>query len=234
MSGMRAAAVIPAGGAGKRMAGVGGTRKQYLELGGEPILLRSLRVFLDHPSFYWVVVALPAEDMASPPLFMPEGVTVVAGGSTRGDSVRFGLDAVPASAGVVVVHDAARPLVTRDMVDRVLEAVGPETGAIAAVPESDTLKRVAGDGGIVETVARHGLWRAQTPQAFPRDMLVDAYRRAREENITGTDEASLVERYGGRVLVVEGSHANLKLTTPEDLRIAERLLGMDPATAGSG
>lgn len=219
---MRAAVVIPAGGSGKRMGS--GVRKQYLELGGEPMLLHSIRLFLEHPDFHWVIVALPLEDASSPPLFLPEGVTVVAGGAERGDSVRFGLEAVPASAEVVLVHDAARPLVGREVVDRVLAAAADGVGAIAAVAVTDTLKRVAEDGTITETVPREGLWRAQTPQGFPRDMLVSAYARAREEGLSGTDEAALVERYGGRVVVVEGSSRNIKVTNPADLDLAERLL----------
>lgn len=218
----RAAAVIPAGGAGRRM---GGVRKQYMELGGTPVLLHALRPFLEHPDVHWVVVALPAEDMASPPLFLPEGVRVVAGGAERGDSVRLALEAVPASADIVLIHDAARPLLERDVVDRAIEAAAGGVGAVAAVPVSDTLKQVDADGFVRATVERAGLWRAQTPQAFPRRMIVDAYARAKADGVAVTDDAALVEHYGGRVKVVHGSARNLKVTTPEDLRIAGRLLG---------
>lgn len=222
MSRPRAAAVIPAGGAGRRM---GGVRKQYLELGGEPILLHAVRAFLDHPAVGWVIVALPAEDIGSRPGFLPERVTVVAGGAERGDSVRLALDAVPEAADVVLIHDAARPLVSRDVIDRTIAAAADGVGAIAAIPLSDTLKRVGEGVAIEATVERAGLWRAQTPQAFPRGMIVDAYARAAAEGVTATDDAALVERFGGRVIVVEGSGRNLKVTTPEDLRLAELLLG---------
>lgn len=218
----RAAAVIPAGGAGLRM---GGVRKQYLELEGQPILLHAVRAFMEHPAVRWVVVALPAEDMARPPLFLPEGVTVVAGGAERGDSVRLALEAVPASAEVVLIHDAARPLVPRAVIDRALAAATAGVGAVAAIPVSDTLKRAAADGTVEATVERAGLWRAQTPQAFPRGMIVEAYARAAREGVVATDDAALVERYGGRVVLVEGSPRNLKVTTPEDLRLAALLLG---------
>lgn len=221
----RAAVVVPAGGEGHRM-GSHGPRKQYLELAGEPILLRSLRVFLEHPAFQWIVVALPADDMASPPLFLPQGVTVVAGGATRGDSVRFGLDAVPESAEIILVHDAARPLVTRQTVDRVLAVAATGVGAVAAVPVADTLKRVDGAHRVLETVDRASLWQAQTPQGFPRRMVVDAYRRAAEEVVTATDDAALVERYGGQVVVVAGDPRNLKVTRPQDLELAETFLAM--------
>lgn len=223
MSGPRAAAVIPAGGSGRRM---GGVRKQYLELAGQPILLHAVRAFLEHPAVSWVIVALPADDVASPPSFLPEGVTVVAGGAERGESVRLALDAVPRSAEVVLIHDAARPLVTRDVIDRALAAAAGGAGAVAAIPVSDTLKRVGEGSAIQATVERAGLWRAQTPQAFPRGMIVDAYARAAAEGLTATDDAALVERFGGRVVVVEGSARNLKVTTREDLRLAELLLGV--------
>jgi 2-C-methyl-D-erythritol 4-phosphate cytidylyltransferase len=221
-AGPRAAAVIPAGGAGRRM---GGVRKQYMELAGSPVLLHALRPFLDHPAVDTVVVALPAEDVADPPLFLPTGVTVVAGGAERGDSVRLALEAVPESADIVLIHDAARPLLTRDLLDRTIEAAATGIGAVAAVPLPDTLKQVDGDGFVRGTVDRTGLWLAQTPQAFPRRMIVDAYARAQADDVVATDDAALVERYGGRVVVVHGSARNLKVTTPEDLRIAELFMG---------
>lgn len=224
---VRAAVVIPAGGAGRRM---GEVRKQYLELAGEPILLHAVRPFLRHPEVRWVVVALPAEDVSDPPPFLPEGVMVVAGGAERGDSVRLALEAVPESADVVLIHDAARPLVTVEIIDRALRAAAAGLGAVAALPVADTLKRLAADGTTIEaTVERAGLWRAQTPQAFPRTMIVAAYARAAAEGVRGTDDAALVERYGGRVVVVEGSARNLKVTEPEDLRLAELLLAREPA-----
>jgi 2-C-methyl-D-erythritol 4-phosphate cytidylyltransferase len=219
---VRAAAVVPAGGGGQRMGG--DVRKQYLELAGEPIVMRSLRLFLDHPAFHWVIVALPAEDMAAPPLFLPEGVIVVAGGATRGESVRFGLDAVPQAAEVVLIHDAARPLVTRDLVDRVLDAAATGVGVVPAVPVADTIKRVDGDGGVVETVDRSSLRAAQTPQGFPRRMIVDAYHHAAERGLVATDDAAVVESVGGRVIIVEGDPRNLKITTPPDLDLAETIL----------
>lgn len=220
---MRAAAVVLAGGAGVRM-GDGRPRKQYLELDGEPILLRAIRPMLAHPEIEWVVVALPAEDVGRPPFPMPAGVLVVAGGAERGDSVRRALDAVPSEAEVVVIHDGARPLVSAAVVERTLRAVVPGTGAVAAIPVTDTVKRASPDGVIRHTVDRRDLWRAQTPQAFPRELIVAAYRRAREEGVAATDDAALVERYGGRVVVVEGAASNIKVTLPDDLTLAALLL----------
>lgn len=204
--------------------GVGSRRKQYVELAGEPIVVRAMRPFLSHPEVDWVVVALPSEDLADPPFPLPAGVIVVEGGAERGDSVRNGLEAVPEAADVVLIHDAARPLLPRAVLDRVLHAVTAGTGAIAAVPVSDTLKRV-GDGGVITgTLDRAGLWRAQTPQGFPRGMILEAYLRAAAEGVAATDDAALVERYGGRVIVVDGDLRNLKITRPEDLGRALELL----------
>lgn len=224
--------VIAAGGAGRRM---GGVRKQYLELLGEPVLVHSLRPFLAHPSIGWAVVAIPAEDLEDPPEWLTgldPRITLVAGGAERGDSVRRALEAVPEEADVVLVHDAARPLVDRAIIDRVLEAAFNGVGAVAAVPLADTLKEVDAEGRITATPDRGRFWRAQTPQGFPRGLLLDAARRAAEEGVEATDDAALVEHYGGEVIVVEGSAENLKVTTPVDLVVAESILRSRSESAG--
>lgn len=138
--------------------------------------------------------------------------------------MRRALGAVPDEADVVLIHDGARPLLTLEVVERTLRAVTPASGVIAAIPVADTLKRVAPDGVIAGTVDRRELWRAQTPQAFPRSMIQDAYTRAEEEGAGATDDAALVERYGGRIVVVEGDVRNIKVTRPEDLTLAGLLL----------
>ncbi|HEX7119463.1 MAG TPA: 2-C-methyl-D-erythritol 4-phosphate cytidylyltransferase [Longimicrobiales bacterium] len=216
--------VIAAGGAGRRM---GGVRKQYAELLGEPVLLHSLRPFLAHPSVVCAVVALPAEDAADPPDWLSgldERIVLVAGGAERGESVHRGLEAVPESVDVVLVHDAARPLVSRAVIDRALAAAAGGVGAVVGVPVTDTLKEVDAEERIVGTPDRSTLRAAQTPQAFPRAMLLDAYRRAAREGVAATDDAALVERYGGTVVVVEGAPENIKVTRPIDLVIAEALM----------
>lgn len=233
---IRAALVVPAGGAGRRL---GGVRKQYLELCGEPVLVHALRPFLAHAAFEWVVVALPAEDAADPPTWLTgldPRITVVPGGAERCDSVRNAVAAVPAAADVIVVHDAARPLVTRSVIDRVLGVAADGVGAVVAIPMADTIKSVDPDGFIERTVDRSRLWRAQTPQAFPREMLVAAYARPDPCGPGATDEAALVESAGGVVRVVEGSAENLKITGPADLAIAEFLLArrMEGAASGPG
>jgi 2-C-methyl-D-erythritol 4-phosphate cytidylyltransferase len=219
----RAAAVIVAGGAGTRFGGP--VRKQYLAVGGEPVLLRAIRPFLHHPRITDVVVVLPPDDVADPPAWLADlPVRIVAGGAERGDSVRNGLLATSDSAAQVLIHDGARPFVSLDIIDRVLDACA-EGGAIAAVPATDTIQQVDASGTIERTLDRSTLWQAQTPQGFPRGRIIDAYRRAEAEGITGTDDAGLYARYVGPVRVVMGSYDNLKVTRPDDLPIAEAIAG---------
>ncbi|HEX2188021.1 MAG TPA: 2-C-methyl-D-erythritol 4-phosphate cytidylyltransferase [Longimicrobiaceae bacterium] len=217
----RAAAVVVAGGSGRRMGG--GVRKQYLEVGGEPILLRAVRAFLRHPGIGAVVVVLPPDDAARPPAWLAEaGVVVVGGGAERGDSVWNGLLATPEEAETVLVHDGARPFVGAEVIDRVLE--GARAGAVlAALPVTDTLKEVREDGTVAATPDRARFWQAQTPQGFPRAVILEAHRRARAEGVRATDDAALCERYGIPVRVVEGAAENLKVTRPADLLVAEAL-----------
>lgn len=217
----RAAAVVVAGGSGRRLGAA--VPKQYLELLGEPILLRSVRAFLAHPGIDWTVVVLPAADAEDPPAWLRRlEVRVVAGGAERGDSVWNGLQATPPEAELVLVHDGARPFVPAEVIDRVL-AGAAAGGAIAALPAADTLKEVGADGVIRATPERSRLWQAQTPQGFPRAVLLEAYRRAREAGYAGTDEASLCERLGVPVRVVPGSPLNLKITHAADLDLAAAL-----------
>jgi 2-C-methyl-D-erythritol 4-phosphate cytidylyltransferase len=216
------------------MGDAAGTRKQYLEIDGEPVLLRAVRPFLAHPEFAEVVVVLPAADLADPPrwlLGLP--VTRVAGGAERGDSVWNGLAALSSGVDTVLVHDGARPFVTPEVIDRVL-ARAPEGGAVAAVPATDTLKEVDRDGRVVATVDRARIWHAQTPQGFPLATLRAAYERARREGWRGTDDASLCERCGVPVVVVEGSRDNLKITTPADLPVARAIAARLRAGRGEG
>ncbi len=221
---VRAAVVIAAGGRGHRM---GGARKQYMELAGEPVLSRAIRPFLEVEGVEWVVVALPRDDAADPPSWLTAldpRVRTVAGGAERSDSVRAALEAVPGEAEVVLVHDAVRPLIEPAVIRAAIEAAATGVGAVVAVPVSDTIKVVDGERTIVDTPDRARLWKAQTPQAFPRSLLADAHARAADEGIGATDDAALVERCGGTVVVVPGDPSNLKITTPADLVLAEALL----------
>lgn len=212
--------MIVAGGAGLRFGGP--VRKQYLVVGGVPVLLRAIRPFLAHPRIAQVVVVLPAEDVLHAPTWLLDvAVRIVAGGAERGDSVANGLAAVE-DAEMVLIHDGARPFVDGGIIDRVLEGCAAG-GAIAAVPVTDTIKQVDAEGAIAGTPDRRTLWQAQTPQGFPLAGLRDAYREAVEEGVGATDDAALYERYVGPVRVVMGSYRNLKVTRPDDLPIAEAI-----------
>lgn len=220
----RIAVVIPAGGSGRRM---GGVSKPLLELAGKSLLQRSMQPFLDRADVHWVIVALPADMAAAPPhwLMGDRRIDVVAGGAERGDSVRNALSVVPMEADIVLVHDAARPLVSAAVIERCILAAAGGRSAIAAVPVTDTIKEVDEGGRVTATPDRRTLWAAQTPQAFPAEVLRNAHARAADDDISTTDDAALVARYGGEVIVVEGAPENLKVTTPADLAVAEAILG---------
>jgi 2-C-methyl-D-erythritol 4-phosphate cytidylyltransferase len=206
---------------------MGGMAKPFLELSGEKILMRALRPFLDHPRVREVVICLPSADAESPPEWLvgaDERIRVVAGGETRQDSVWAGLRALSPALDVAVVHDGARPLVDPVVVGRCIELAGSGVGAVAGVHAVDTIKEVDQDGHVVATPDRARLWHAQTPQAFPLDVITQAYRRASGENFPATDDAALVERMGCPVHMVESSGDNLKITRPDDLEMAELLL----------
>ena len=217
-------ALIVAAGRGQRLGGA--VPKQYLTLAGEPLLRRSVRAFAGHPEVEAVrVVIHPADraiyDQAVADLAL---LDPVAGGEARQDSVRNGLESFAAEPPHrVLIHDAARPLVGAATITRTLEALAEFTGAIAAVPVRDTLKRASGDDRLIaETVTRAGLWRAQTPQAFRFADILDAHRA--HAGLDLTDDAQVAERHGLRVVLVEDSEDNLKVTTAADLVRAERLL----------
>jgi 2-C-methyl-D-erythritol 4-phosphate cytidylyltransferase len=215
-----------AAGAGVR-AGPG-EPKQFRPILGVPMLLRALRPFTSHPEVLHVVVALPPAYVERPPEWLGklrgERLTLVPGGAQRADSVRAGIAALPPGAAVILVHDAARPFVGRGTIDVVIARARAGVGAVAAVPLADTVKEVVEDHRIAKTVKRDDLWRAQTPQGFPREMLEAAYaRRASGKAAVPTDDAEVCERAGFPVEVVTDSPHNLKITTTDDFRIAEAL-----------
>ena len=203
------------------------TPKAFVPIGGQPLLHYSLRAIAALEGIGEAVVTVPAgmERRARAEVEragLEIAVKLVAGGAERQDSVRIALQITSAESEVVVVHDAARPFATPALFAACIDATRRADGAIAAIAVADTLKRVEGRT-ITATVAREGLWQAQTPQAFKRAALVEAHGRAMRERWTATDDAELIERCGGRVEVVESSATNLKITTPADLEIAEAL-----------
>jgi 2-C-methyl-D-erythritol 4-phosphate cytidylyltransferase len=223
---LRASAIIVAAGSGVRLGS--SMPKAFVKLGGRTMLSYSLATVRQVSTIDEVVITVPAgfenaarAEVAAAGLVMP--VKITPGGIERQDSVRIALELTSAESELVIVHDAARPLATPALFEACLRAAAHAGGAIAAIPVSDTLKRVA-DGAISATVARAGLRQAQTPQAFRRALLVAAHQRAASEKIVATDDADLVERTGARVEVIEASTDNIKITTPSDLAIVEAII----------
>lgn len=219
--------VVVAAGRGERLGGE--TAKQYQLIAGVPMVLRALRPFTSHPDVAQVVLVLPAEDVNKPPSFLSvlSALSVVSGGEHRGDSVRAGLAALRSECRVVLVHDAARPFVDPEVIGAVIAVARKGEGAVPAVPLSDTLKEATlGDPTLVaRTRPRANLWRAQTPQAFPRAALEKAHTHAVRCGHRATDDAALVEAIGLPVRLVADSARNLKVTTREDLALAQLLAG---------
>jgi len=214
-------AVVPAAGTGTRFGAA--LPKQYLEVDGLPLVAHTLRAVLVHPAIEGVVVALAAGDRHWPGWTELDNKPVLAclGGGDRADSVLAGLEALPDDVRAddfVLVHDAARPNLSLADLSALLERGRADpVGAILAAPVRDTLKRAGDDGGIDGTEPRERLWRALTPQLFRRMQLTRALEAARREGVAVTDESMAMERQGARPLLVEGSEANLKVTTPADL-----------------
>lgn len=219
--------IVAAGGHGERLGSE--VPKAEVELLGKPLFLHSLAAFQNAPVISGIVLVLPPERTGDWPLerFRNAGIhratTVVAGGTTRQESVRKALDAIPERTGTVVVHDAARPAVTPEMIDEVSHIPPDAEGLITAVPVTDTMKLVR--GGVVErTIDRGRLVAVQTPQAFRLETLREAHRLASESGFVGTDDSSLVERMGCTVLVRTGHRENIKVTFPGDIVRAEAIL----------
>ncbi len=173
-----------------------------------------------------IIVVVPGDMVETARSLLPDdrSVEIVEGGPTRQDSVSNGLRRV--TTETVVVHDAARPFVTADLIRSVHEALGDVDAVVAAVPVDETLKRTQPDDrtSVIETVDRSQLWRAQTPAAFRTKKLKQAHDRARDDSFVGTDESQLIERYGGVVKLAIGTRANLKITFPEDFAVAEAMM----------
>lgn len=219
--------MIVAAGRGTRVGG--DVPKQFLPLAGQPVLLHALRPFVSHPDVARVVVALPAAEAADPPAWLApllgETLAAVPGGASRRESVAAGLAALPGSCRVVLVHDGARPFPPRETIDAGIATARHGHGAVPALPVADTIKRADDFGRVLCTVPREGLWRAQTPQAFPRDLLERGHAADPAMERPATDDAMLVELVGGCVDLIPGSVRNIKITTGDDLAVAEWLLG---------
>ncbi|TFD98489.1 2-C-methyl-D-erythritol 4-phosphate cytidylyltransferase [Jeotgalibacillus salarius] len=216
--------IIPAAGRGKRMGA--DRNKLLLELKGVPVIIHTLRVFEQDSSCSGIILAIHPEDRGTLEQLMQQyhitKVTHMAeGGAERQHSVYEGLKA--ATAEIVMVHDGARPFIKQTVMNELAEAAETNGAAIAAVPVKDTIKKVK-NGIVTETVERSSLWSVQTPQAFQLELLLEAHKAAADSAYLGTDDASLVEKTGGKVAVIEADYDNIKLTTKEDLVFAEAIL----------
>jgi 2-C-methyl-D-erythritol 4-phosphate cytidylyltransferase / 2-C-methyl-D-erythritol 2,4-cyclodiphosphate synthase len=231
---MHVTAIIAAAGAGRRLGA--DAPKQFLDLDGRPMIEWSVAAFAAHPRVQDVIVVLPDDGTPSwaDRLERSASIQVVRGGARRQDSVANAFAAVPGQTDVVLVHDAARPFVTADLISRSIDAAAEHGAAIVAQPVQDTVKRVRADGTgvrIVETLPRESIFLAQTPQAFKREVLRDAVALGRS-GVEATDEAALAEQAGHTVHIVEGTPDNVKITTHEDLAAARRRTAGDPLLAG--
>ena len=221
------AAIFPAAGSSTRMGG--GGNKNLLELAGEPVLLRTLKIFsqVERVKFLIVIVAAHEIETVEKILRATENLKpwrVTVGGSERQYSIANGLKFLPGDAEIILVHDAARPLISVRTIGEVIDAAEKFGGAIAAVPAKDTIKIVDAENFVKFTPPRKNLVAVQTPQGFRREILLRAYEKAAQENFLGTDDASLVERLGARIKIVASSYENIKITTPEDISVAETFL----------
>lgn len=204
--------------------------KQFMLLGGLPLLVHSLRVLQASPVVSEIIVAVPETDRQScqsdivSRYQLTKVSEVVAGGAQRQDSVRHALQAAGEDVDVALVHDAVRPFLTEEMIELVVARARQVGGAIVAIPMRDTVKVASEDLLVQRTVDRQQLWLAQTPQAFRASLLREAHEKARAEGVHATDDALLLERYGHPVAIVEGRGDNIKVTRPEDLPIAEAIL----------
>jgi len=226
---MKVAALIPAAGEGKRM-GYTLCKKPYISIKGYPILFYVLDILEQIPKIEQIIIAVSPRDekVCKRDIidrFSFKKVTnIVSGGKRRQDSVRNMLQFLSKDVEIVLIHDGARPLITKKLVQASINATEKWGATVLAVPAKDTIKFADKDRFVETTPCREKIWCIQTPQTFRRDVIVDAYKRAYEGGFMGTDDASLVERIGIKVKIIMGSYENIKITTPEDLFIAERII----------
>ena len=218
---MKVSAIIPAAGSGERF----GEEKQFKLLSGRPLFFHTLKLFLQSDYIDEIIVAVPSANVDSTHrdvLSMSAGkpVKVVAGGTRRQDSVKNGIDVSDSDSTLVCIHDAARPFVTEDLIQRSISACEFADGAVVGIPSKDTVK-FSENGLVKETLDREKIWLAQTPQCFHKNKLLQALDHAKTENLTGTDESALMEAMGFSIKLVEGDSNNFKITTKDDWIRAE-------------
>jgi 2-C-methyl-D-erythritol 4-phosphate cytidylyltransferase len=230
------AVILPAAGRSSRFRDKH-YKKPFVPLAGRPVWLHSVERFQARDDVKQTILVIAKEDREEfdskfAANVMILGIDVVAGGAERADSIQNALARVKPDIDFVAVHDAARPCIADEWISRVFETAEKTGAAMLAIPVPGTLKRVAADNTIEETVSRANLWEAQTPQVFRRELLLEAY--AKRDGFNATDDAQLVERIGAKVTVVTGSPINMKITTNEDLRLAEQALKAMPKPKALG
>lgn len=225
---VRVAAIVPAAGSGTRMGTK--TKKQFLALAGIPLLGHALKTLETCPVVRSIViVAGPGEEdycrsAVVEKLGLNKVAAIVPGGKERQDSVYSGLLALSPEFDIIVVHDGARPLFSLNILESVIAAAQTHGAAACAVPAKDTVKLADENNFVTRTLPRNRTWLVQTPQAFRRELIMEAHRRARADNLLTTDDTALVESIGGQVKIVMGSYENIKITTPDDLELAAAII----------
>jgi 2-C-methyl-D-erythritol 4-phosphate cytidylyltransferase len=231
---MKTVAVIVSAGKGVRF--MEGQKKQFYLLGGKPILAHTLDKFETCPLIRSILLVVGQEDMdyclkeVIEKYQFKKVSQIVPGGKQRQESVKNGMDALPKDEDIVVIHDGVRPFVSKTMIEDSIHSAVRYGAVILGMPVKDTMKMSNPDGTVLKTLARESLWQIQTPQTFQAKVIKEAYRRATEDGFVGTDDASLVERIGVKVHILPGSYANIKITTPEDLLLANLFLKMNSLT----
>ena len=225
---MKTIAIVPAAGKGVRMNH--SLSKQYLPLGGEPIIARTLLALQSFALIDEIVVAVRKEekDYCHKEIIEKFNITkvhkLIEGGERRQNSVHNALEAVGEGCNLVVIHDSVRPFITEHILMEAVAQANVHKASVVAVPVTDTVKEAKYHGFIEKTLSRENLWAVQTPQVFKYGLILEAHEQAKKDNFIGTDDASLVERMGHPVKVVEGAPDNIKITRPEDLIMAEAIL----------
>lgn len=224
---MKSSAIITAAGFGHRMGG--GKKKQFLLLGGVPLIIHTLERFQSSSLITEIILLIPEDDIAycKKKVISNYNFTklkkIIPGGEKRQDSVFNGLQEASKEMEMIVVHDGVRPFLTKNILETAITEAKKKGAAVVAIPVKDTLKKISGQRILSERVSRDSLWRIQTPQVFKKEILIHAFKKAREDNFYGTDESTLVARSGVPVYVVGGSELNIKITTPEDMVLGESI-----------
>lgn len=229
-------AIIVSAGKGQRFGA--GIKKQFLSLGGKPILSHTLAPFERCPLIRFVLVVVGEEDLeyclkeVIEPYHYRKVLKIIPGGKRRQDSVKKGIEALPEDTEIIVIHDGVRPFVTQEMIEASIQEATHSGAAVMAVPVKDTIKVATPDGIVLHTLERSSLWQVQTPQAFQATILRKAYSTSNLEEISVPDDATLVERLGIKVHLLPGSYSNIKITTQEDLMLAQFILQMESKSKG--